>query len=129
MAAEGRVDLEAALVARAGAQLAAVDLHALAHADEAVAVARRGAVRAGAAVGRPAARSVLGCQSSSTSAARPARVLADVGQRLLEDPVGGEVEAGGQLARLARPRQRDLDPGAFARSDQRARAARARAGA
>ena len=37
---EGCVDLEAALVARAGAQLAAVDLHPLAHSDEAVARAR-----------------------------------------------------------------------------------------
>ena len=45
------MDLEAALVARAGAQLAAVDHHALAHADEAVAVAGGRAVGAGAAVG------------------------------------------------------------------------------
>ena len=94
------MDLEAALVARAGAQLAAVDLHALAHADEAVPVARGGAVGAGAAV-FDLQPELCRLPFQPDRGGRPARVLPDVGERLLEDPVGGEVEAGGQFARFA----------------------------
>ena len=74
---------------------------ALAHARRARGRRRRGAVRAG-----PVSRTASSSSSSAPAerASRrgaPRRVLAHVGERLLHDPVGGEVEAGGQLARLA----------------------------
>ena len=78
-------------VAAPARHLAAVDLDPLADADEAVAeaVARRGAV---AVVAHLDLQLVAARSGRSTSARAGVRVLERVGQALLDDPVGGEVE-------------------------------------
>ena len=104
-------------------QLTTDHAHALAHADEPVAAAldarprqcrRRGRRRSARSSSSPRAHAHLGVAAA---------VLERVGQRLLHDAVGGEVDAGRQLARLAvdvaaRPGAR---PRGCARSARRAR--------
>ena len=97
--------------------------HALAHADEPVAGARQ---RAGARR-RPRPRSAIssstvgGAVAHGTSVGRGAGVLERVGQRLLDDPVRGEVDARrGSGAGVALDAQRRRgSPAARARADQR----------
>ena len=79
----------------------------------------------GAACRRPRARAALGLPAHRDVGRRGAGVLERVGERLLHDAVGGEVDAGGQRARLALDVQRDRQAGRRARA-RRARRARER---
>ena len=76
-------------------------------------------------LGVPSPRSVISSCSSSPPRVHAhlgvaAGVLERVGQRLLHDAVGGEVDAGRQLARLAVDVQLDRQPGRAGALDQRA---------
>ena len=94
-----------------GGELAAVERDALAHADQAAALAQQGAaVEAGVRVlGRIADRAVVGdldlevahAVAHGHDRAPGPGVAQAVGQALLDDAVGGEVHAGGELDRLA----------------------------
>ena len=103
---EARLEGEAPLrrAARPGRQLAAVERHALAHADEPVPAAVGRRVVPPAVVGHleaQLARAVL----QAHRRARRAGVPEGVGQALLHDPVGGQVDAGRQRPGL--PPDRD----------------------
>ena len=108
---------------RPGVQLAAEDAHALAHADEPVAAAAHAAGRAGPG---PAVADlqldVLAAVADVHLGRRGAGVLDGVGDRLLDDAVGGEVDAR-RAAGGARPRRSAPPAGR-----RRARARRARRG-
>ena len=108
------VDAEAALGQRPGLERAAEHRRALAHPGDAAAAAVRGRR---ASPPRPSSRT----SSSSTPGARAhghlgaarARVAQRVRERLLDDPVGGQVDPRGQRGRVAGAlaRHRDLEPG------------------
>src|SRR5450756_2017821 len=104
MQREARADGEAALRARARLELSPEGGDSLAHAHEAAAFA-------GDAGGDPAAavddldRERVVLVTYSHRRARLAGVLERVGQRLLNDAVGGEIEAGRQRARLSHHRE------------------------
>ncbi|MDP9136066.1 MAG: hypothetical protein M3N56_14705 [Actinomycetota bacterium] len=92
--------------------MAAEERRALAHPDESLAVVagvrRR---RAAAVVGD--LKFELGCAVADDDAsARRAGVLERVGERLLDDPVGGQVDARSQRDGLALEPQLDRQPGA-----------------
>ena len=128
-AAGGCVSDEAAAGRGARGHLAAVDLDALADADEPVAERRRSA-----RAPPPSSRTSI-CSSSARVAdddvgVAGARVLERVGQALLDDPVGGEVDR----ARAARPgspstcsSHRQAGAADLARAARRGRRARAAA--
>ena len=80
--------------------LPAVEGDALAHADEAVPAAR-GAWRAAGAVVDDLELERVGAVRDAHGGVRMAGVLERVRERLLHDPVGGELEPDGQVARLA----------------------------
>ena len=101
--------------ARLGLERAAVERRALAHADQAVAgvaVAARG--RAGAVVGDLERDVALAEVDGDVRRGARAGVLADVGQRLLHDAVGGEVDAGRERALPAADLDVDRDVGGAA---------------
>src|SRR5450756_1872556 len=109
MQREARADGEAALRARARLELSPERGDSLAHAHEAAA--------AGDAGGDPAAvvddldREHVVLVTYADGDARLAGVLERVGQRLLDDAVGGEIETGRQRPRLALHVQGDRQPG------------------
>ena len=79
---------------------------------------------------RTASSSASAPTRSGRSRGAPRRVLADVGERLLHDPVRGQVERGGQRARRRRsPRSSTVDAGRRARARPAPAAAPARAAA
>src|SRR5450756_2253795 len=110
MQREARADGEAALRARARLELSPEGGDSLAHAHEAAAFA-------GDAGGDPAAavddldRERVVLVTYSHGRARLAGVLERVGQRFLDDAVGGEIEAGRQRARVSLHAQGDGQPG------------------
>ena len=107
-----RLDREAAVQPRLGAEPAAQGAHPLAQPHQAVARRRRrliGASRRGPLttrtdelVGRPL--------DASTQTAAPGRVLAAVGQRLLHDPVGGPADRRGRRRPPGSPRSSTVMP-------------------
>ena len=116
-----RTDPEAAAAPPPGLELAAVELHALAHADEAVAAvaAEPLARRAGAAVGDLELELAL-APAHVHLGGRVVGVLERVRQPLLHDAEGGEVEPGGQRAPLALDVQLDRQAGLARALDERA---------
>ena len=125
---EARAEDEAAPGARARGHLAAVDLDALADADEPVAeaVARR-------ARPSPSSRTSI-CSSSGAVAdghvrVAGARVLERVGQAFLHDPIGGEIDRAREREGVAVDVQPHRKPGAADLVEQRRRGCRDPAGA
>ena len=108
---EGRVDGEAALRAGPGAQMAAVEADALAHADQPMPTSvRLCGGGAGAAVvdhldfeGRPSVVQPNGCSA-------PAGVLERVGERLLNDAIGGDLKGCRQRTLVPVDDEFDLEP-------------------
>ena len=106
-------------VAAPGGHLAAVDLHALADADQAVAERRRRGARRRRRRG-PRARRASRHVADRDVGLRRARVLERVGQALLHDPVGREVDRARQRDRLALDVQLDRRGRRGARRSSRA---------
>ena len=117
------VDAEAALGQRPGLERAAEHRRALAHPRDPAAGAVRGRApcRRGRRRGRRA-RAAPGAERTVTSARRRAGVAQRVRERLLHDPVGGQVDARGQRGRVGRDLARARRP----RGRRRAAARRAR---
>ena len=106
---------------------AAVHRRALAHADEAVAAARVAqlvVVARALAVVLDAQHHLVRLVGDRHACARARRVLERVGERLLDDPVRGQVDAGGQLDRVAGHAQLHAQPGVARASRQLVRRAR-----
>src|SRR4051794_13175782 len=110
-----------------GLELAPVEAHALLHAEQAMAGVAGARAGPWPAVGdlylervvRPGHPHIRG---------RAAGVLERVGEALLDEPEGGEVEPGRQLAPLARHAQLDRQAGLPRALDQLAQSAHARLG-
>src|SRR5829696_5131874 len=117
---EGGLDAEAAAGAGAGLEAAAEGPGPFPHPQDplaaagAVAVARPGA----AVVGDLDHHLAVGVTDGHLGPAGPG-VADHVGQRLLDDAVGGQVDGGRQPPRLPLERHRDLDPGPGRLGDQR----------
>ena len=112
---------------RPALERAAEERDALAHPDEPVPAAGGRRAGAGAVVGT-SRLSDLRLAVERTLPRRTGRVLRDVRQRLLDDPVGGEVDAGWSGRSLPRTSSVDVEPGCGA-VEQRGRAPRVPVGA
>ena len=123
-AAAPRAPRSRAVAAAAGLERAAEQRDPLAHADGARARAGRAPALGAGAVVEDRQLELVGAVAQAHLGAQRPRVLDHVGQRLLDDPVGREVDAGRQRPRLRpRPRARPR-----ARRRARARSARGRRG-
>ena len=124
---QSRGEQEAALGAGPGGHLAAVDLDALADADETVtgAVVRRGAL----AVVADLDLDMVGPVADGDVGLAGMRVLERVGEPLLHDPIGGEVDRAREREGLALHVKLDWEAGAAELVEQRVEAVEARLGA
>src|SRR5690349_9723525 len=115
---QDRMHPEAAAVTGTGGQGAAQGGDALAHTEQAMAAAVRGVLGAGAVVedGDLDVRSHP--YDADLGLRRTARVLLDVGEGFLDDPVGGEADGCGQGGAGAGAGDLDLESGAAEGADQ-----------
>src|SRR4051794_19420550 len=119
------MDAKAPAAPASGLQLAAVEAHTLAHADQAVPCVPGARRRPRPTVGDLELQRVLR-PCDAHAGGRLAGVLERVGEALLHDAEGSEVKPGGQLAALPLLVQRNREPGVARALDELADAAHAR---